>query len=220
MSGTAFQKKVWDEINKIPNGEVITYAQMGQSLGETCARKWHDYLVWWREQFINPVFGDKTPPRPPSAARRERRDRASVVSSNCRPWKEFSADYPRSEIRVAGDDSGQFKSGVLDITDCCNRPSQRRTYDAKWRGERAHIEAPIVMRIIPGKVYLLSDILKRIKEYNDEHYPRLKNIFVHLLTCMVDTSNCSDGNCHREEETKKQYEERMEREQKWLHHGW
>ena len=192
--------------NNMENIKVITYAQMGQSLGETCARKWHNYLVRRRPQFINPAFPSKRPPRYP-------------VSSNCRPWVEFSADYPPSEIRVAGDDSGQFKSGVLDITDCCNRPSQRRAYDAERRGLPAHIEAPIVMPIIPGKVYLLSDILKSIKAYNDENYPRLKNIFVHLLTCMVDTSNCSDGNC-RPKESDEAYAARMEREQAWLHHGW
>ena len=189
--------------NNMENIEVITYAPMGQSLGETCARTWHNYLVRRRPQFINPVFPNKKPPR----------------SSNCRPWVEFSADYPRSEIRVAGDESGQFKSGVLDITDCCNRPSQRRAYDAERRGLPAHIEAPIVMPIEPGKVYRLSDILKSIKAYNDENYPRLKNIFVHLLTCMDDASNCSDGNC-RPQETNEQYKKRMEDAQAALHHGW
>jgi len=172
-----------EKIN-MENIKVITYAQMGQSLGETCARKWHNYLVRWREQFINPVFPNKKPP-------------GFSSYTNCRPWKEFSADYPPSEIIVAGDESGQFKSGVLDITDCCNKPSQRRTYAAERRGEAAHIEAPIVMQIEPGKVYLLSYILKQIKVYNDRYYPRLKNIFVHLLTCMVDASNCSGGNCHQ-----------------------
>jgi len=189
--------------NNMENIKVITYAQMGQSLGETCARTWHNYLVRRRPQFINPAFPNKKPPR----------------SSNCRPWEEFSADFPPSEILVAGDDSEQFNSGVLDITDCCNRPSQRRAHDAKRRGLPAHIEAPIVMRIKPGKVYRLSDILKSIKAYNDSYYPGLKNIFVHLLTCMVDTSNCSDGNCRREE-TDEEYEERMRREQEALHHGW
>ena len=189
--------------NNMENIKVITYAQMGQSLGETCARTWHNYLVRRRPQFINPAFPNKKPPRYPR------------VSSNCRPWVEFSADYPPSEILVAGDDSEQFKSGVLDITECCNRPSQRASY--RKFGSRG-IQAPIVMKIKPREEYRLSDILKSIKAYNDEHYPRLKNIFVHLLTCMDDASNCSDGNCRRE--TDEEYAAEMEKQQAWLHHGW
>jgi len=188
----------------LKNIKVITYAPVGESLHETCARKWHDYLVRRRPQFINPVFSSKTPPQP------------SRELPECRPWIEFSADIPRSEIIVEGDDYGQFKSGVLDITDCCNRHSQRASYNEY--GPKG-IQAPIVMRIKPGKVYRLSEILKQIKAYNDTYYPGLKNIFVHLLTCMVDASKCSGGNCRREE-TDEEYEERMEREQAALHHGW
>jgi len=186
------------------NINVITYAPMGQSLEETCARTWHNYLVRHRPQFINPVFGDKTPPQP------------SRGSPECRPWAEFSADIPPSEIHVAGDDRGQFKSGVLDITECCNRPSQRASYNEY--GPKG-IQAPIVMKIKPSEVYRLSDILKRIKAYNDLYYPGLKNIFVHLLTCMDDASNCSGGNCRREE-TDEEYDARMEAQQTALHHGW
>jgi len=188
----------------LKNINVITYAPVGESLDETCARKWHDYLVRRRPQFINPVFPSKTPPQP------------SRGSPKCRPWIEFSADIPRSEIIVEGDDYGQFKSGVLDITECCNRPSQRASYNEY--GPKG-IQAPIVMRIKPRKAYRLSEILKQIKAYNDTYYPGLKNIFVHLLTCMVDASKCSGGNCSREE-TDEEYEARMEREQAALHRGW
>jgi hypothetical protein len=186
------------------NINVITYAPMGQSLEETCARTWHNYLVRHRPQFINPDFPSKTPPQP------------SHESPKCRPWAEFSADIPPSEIIVVGDDYGQFKSGVLDITDCCNRRSQRASYNEY--GPKG-IQAPIVMQIEPGEAYFLSKILKRIKAYNAKYHPGLKNIFVHLLTCMDDASECSGGNCRREE-TDEEYDARMRREQEALHHGW
>ena len=31
--GTAFQQKVWCEIDKIPNGEVVTYSQIAKNIG-------------------------------------------------------------------------------------------------------------------------------------------------------------------------------------------
>ncbi len=31
--GTAFQKKVWNEIDKIPRGEVLTYSQIAKNIG-------------------------------------------------------------------------------------------------------------------------------------------------------------------------------------------
>ena len=37
--GTAFQKKVWDEIDKIPSGEVITYAQIAKNIGHPKAAR-------------------------------------------------------------------------------------------------------------------------------------------------------------------------------------
>ena len=39
MSGTAFQKKVWDEIDKIPRGEVTTYGQIAKSIGRPKAAR-------------------------------------------------------------------------------------------------------------------------------------------------------------------------------------
>jgi len=39
MSGTAFQKKVWDEIDKIPYGEVITYVQIAKNIGKPKAAR-------------------------------------------------------------------------------------------------------------------------------------------------------------------------------------
>jgi len=33
MSGTAFQKKVWGEIDKIPRGEITTYGQIAKNIG-------------------------------------------------------------------------------------------------------------------------------------------------------------------------------------------
>ena len=39
MSGTAFQKKVWDEIDKIPRGKVITYGQIAKNIGKPKAAR-------------------------------------------------------------------------------------------------------------------------------------------------------------------------------------
>ena len=39
MSGTAFQKKVWSEINKIPHGKVITYGQIAKNIGKPKAAR-------------------------------------------------------------------------------------------------------------------------------------------------------------------------------------
>ena len=33
--GTAFQKKVWNEIDKIPSGEIITYSQIAKNYWKT-----------------------------------------------------------------------------------------------------------------------------------------------------------------------------------------
>ena len=37
--GTTFQKKVWDEIDKIPRGKVITYGQIAKNLGRPKAAR-------------------------------------------------------------------------------------------------------------------------------------------------------------------------------------
>ena len=37
--GTAFQKKVWEEIDKIPRGEVTTYGQIANSIGRPKAAR-------------------------------------------------------------------------------------------------------------------------------------------------------------------------------------
>ena len=37
--GTAFQKKVWYEIDKIPRGEVVTYSQIAESIGHPKAAR-------------------------------------------------------------------------------------------------------------------------------------------------------------------------------------
>ena len=37
--GTAFQKKVWKEIDKIPFGEVITYSQIAENIGHPKAAR-------------------------------------------------------------------------------------------------------------------------------------------------------------------------------------
>jgi O-6-methylguanine DNA methyltransferase len=37
--GTAFQKKVWKEIDKIPFGEVITYSQIAGNMGHPKAAR-------------------------------------------------------------------------------------------------------------------------------------------------------------------------------------
>ena len=39
MSGTAFQKKVWDEIDKVPRGKVITYGQIAKNIGKPKAAR-------------------------------------------------------------------------------------------------------------------------------------------------------------------------------------
>ena len=39
MSGTAFQKKVWDEIDKIPHGEITTYSQIAKNIGKPKAAR-------------------------------------------------------------------------------------------------------------------------------------------------------------------------------------
>ncbi len=39
MSGTAFQKKVWDEIDKIPRGEIATYSQIAKNIGKPKAAR-------------------------------------------------------------------------------------------------------------------------------------------------------------------------------------
>ena len=39
MSGTAFQKKVWDEIDKIPRGEVVTYSKIAENIGNPKAAR-------------------------------------------------------------------------------------------------------------------------------------------------------------------------------------
>ena len=37
--GTAFQKKVWCEIDKIPRGEVVTYSQIAENIGHPKAAR-------------------------------------------------------------------------------------------------------------------------------------------------------------------------------------
>jgi len=37
--GTAFQKKVWNEIDKIPRGEVLTYSQIAKNIGHPKAAR-------------------------------------------------------------------------------------------------------------------------------------------------------------------------------------
>ena len=37
--GTAFQKKVWNEIDKIPRGEVVTYSQLAENIGHPKAAR-------------------------------------------------------------------------------------------------------------------------------------------------------------------------------------
>ena len=37
--GTAFQKKVWNEIDKIPRGEVVTYSQIAENIGHPKAAR-------------------------------------------------------------------------------------------------------------------------------------------------------------------------------------
>ena len=37
--GTAFQKKVWSEIDKIPRGEVVTYSQIAKNMGHPKAAR-------------------------------------------------------------------------------------------------------------------------------------------------------------------------------------
>ena len=37
--GTAFQKKVWNEIDKIPRGKVITYGQIAKNIGKPKAAR-------------------------------------------------------------------------------------------------------------------------------------------------------------------------------------
>ena len=37
--GTAFQKKVWNEIDKIPRGKVITYGQIAKNIGQPKAAR-------------------------------------------------------------------------------------------------------------------------------------------------------------------------------------
>jgi O-6-methylguanine DNA methyltransferase len=37
--GTTFQKKVWNEIDKIPRGEVITYNQIAENIGKPKAAR-------------------------------------------------------------------------------------------------------------------------------------------------------------------------------------
>ena len=37
--GTAFQKRVWDEIDKIPRGEVIAYGQIAKNIGHPKAAR-------------------------------------------------------------------------------------------------------------------------------------------------------------------------------------
>ena len=37
--GTAFQKKVWSEIDKIPRGEVVTYSQIAENIGHPKAAR-------------------------------------------------------------------------------------------------------------------------------------------------------------------------------------
>ena len=37
--GTAFQKKVWSEIDKIPRGEVVTYSQIAKNIGHPKAAR-------------------------------------------------------------------------------------------------------------------------------------------------------------------------------------
>ena len=39
MSGTAFQKKVWGEIDKIPRGEITTYSQIAKNIGRPKAAR-------------------------------------------------------------------------------------------------------------------------------------------------------------------------------------
>ena len=39
MSGTAFQKKVWGEIDKIPRGEITTYSQIAKNIGNPKAAR-------------------------------------------------------------------------------------------------------------------------------------------------------------------------------------
>ena len=37
--GTAFQKKVWSEIDKIARGEVMTYSQIAKNIGHPKAER-------------------------------------------------------------------------------------------------------------------------------------------------------------------------------------
>ena len=37
--GTAFQQKVWSEIDKIPRGEVVTYSQIAENIGHPKAAR-------------------------------------------------------------------------------------------------------------------------------------------------------------------------------------
>ena len=37
--GTAFQQKVWNEIDKIPRGEVVTYSQIAENIGHPKAAR-------------------------------------------------------------------------------------------------------------------------------------------------------------------------------------
>ena len=166
-SKLVFKTRINSEI--MNNINVITYAPMGQLLKESCARQWHNYLVRRRPQF------DAGVGKPPQ-------------DEVCRPYRNYSAyTPPPKEIIISGDSGGQFHSGVLDITDCCNRPHQR--------GPDINIQAPIVMSL-ESKSYRLSTILKRIKDYNRLHYnSHLTNIFVHLLTCLGDDVCTGNDGC-------------------------
>ena len=37
--GTTFQKKVWDEIDKVPRGKVITYGEIAKNIGKPKAAR-------------------------------------------------------------------------------------------------------------------------------------------------------------------------------------
>ena len=37
--GTAFQQKVWNEIDKIPRGEIVTYSQIAENIGHPKAAR-------------------------------------------------------------------------------------------------------------------------------------------------------------------------------------
>ena len=159
---------------------IITYTPLGETLSESCARRWHDYLVRRRPQFKS----TKKKFNPPQVVKGEQ--------PPCRPYNIFYTQNLPYEILIKGDNSGNFHSGVLDITNCCNRQVQRDSWD-----EHKGIQAPIVMTL-KSKFYRLSSILKEIKKHNmDFHQP--KNIYVHLLTCLGDSpSYCDYGNeCYK-----------------------